>query len=104
MDSGKDLEILTTNLQPSFWRNLKTILRQNKKSVLLAFLFGSQDSMASTNPQNQLEEIIRNLQNQVSSLQQRTSALENKLENQTIYSKYALRNQNKAAKATKIIQ
>lgn len=40
MENGKDLEILTTNLQPSFWRKLKTILRQNKKIVLLEFLFG----------------------------------------------------------------
>jgi hypothetical protein len=42
MDNGKDLEILTTNLKPSFWRKLKTILRQNKKEVLLRFLFVSQ--------------------------------------------------------------
>jgi len=31
LENGKDYEILKTNLQPSFWRKLKTILRQNKK-------------------------------------------------------------------------
>lgn len=40
MKNGKDFEILRTNLQVSFWRKLKTILRQNKKEVLLQFLFG----------------------------------------------------------------
>ena len=40
MDNRKDLKILTTNLKPSFWRNLRRILRQNKKQVLLQFLFG----------------------------------------------------------------
>lgn len=43
IENGKDYEILKTNLEPSFWRKLKTILRQNKKIVLLQFLFGSED-------------------------------------------------------------
>jgi hypothetical protein len=42
MENGKDFQIVTTNLKASFWRKLKTILRQNKKAVLLQFLFGSQ--------------------------------------------------------------
>jgi hypothetical protein len=44
MDNGKDLEVLKPNLQPSFWRNLRKILLQNKKEVLLRFLFGSPSS------------------------------------------------------------
>ena len=32
MENGQDYQILKTNLQPSFWRKLKTILRQNKKN------------------------------------------------------------------------
>ena len=83
MDNRKDLEILITNLKASFWRKLKTILRQNKKEVLLRFLFGSQQ-------QSDVEEKIQILENQVSSLQRRIIALETKLENQIINSKYAL--------------
>ena len=41
METGKDYEILSTNLQPFFWRKVKTIIRQNKKGALLEFLFGS---------------------------------------------------------------
>ena len=46
-ENGKDVEVLKTNLPPSFWRKLKTILRQNKKSVLLEFLFGSLEGTES---------------------------------------------------------
>ena len=41
MENAKDVEALKTNLQPFFWRKVKTILRQNKKGALLQFLFGS---------------------------------------------------------------
>ena len=40
MENGKDYEILSTNLQPFFWRKVKKIIRQNKKGALLEFLFG----------------------------------------------------------------
>ena len=93
MEAKKDLEILTTNLKASFWRKLKTILRQNKKEVLLRFLFGSQQ-------QSDLEETIQNLQDQVNSLQNRII----ELENQTNNLKYALRDQNKAPDTMKSIQ
>ena len=99
MDNRKNLKILTTNLQPSFWRNLKTILRQNKKIVLLQFLFGSQDSSAGPETQNHLNEEIETLQNQVNSLQDRIRDLETTLEN----SKYALSRTLKASEATKNI-
>ena len=52
MENGEEYQILKTNLQPSFWRKLKTILRQNKKIVLLQFLFESQESIASIEIQN----------------------------------------------------
>jgi hypothetical protein len=58
---------------PSFWRKLKTILRQNKKIVLLQFLFGSQDSIAEPETQNHVNEKIEALQNQVNSLQRQNS-------------------------------
>ena len=70
-------QILNTNFQPSFWRKLKTILRQNKKTVLLEFLFGSQESIASTEVQNDLKDKIESLENQVNSLQHKIIELEN---------------------------
>ena len=100
IENGKDYEILKTNLQPSFWRKLKTILRQNKKIVLLQFLFGSQDSIAGLETQNHLNEKIETLQNQVNSLQDRIRDLETTLEN----SKYALSDALEAPNAIKIIQ
>ena len=86
MENGQDYQILKTNLQPSFWRKLKTILRQNKKIVLLQFLFGSQDSIAEPETQNHVNEKIEALQNQVNSLQDRIRDLETTCDN----SKYAL--------------
>ena len=41
LEKGKDYEILTTNLQPFFWRKVKNIIRQNKNAALQEFLFGS---------------------------------------------------------------
>jgi hypothetical protein len=83
IENAQDYEILSTNLQPFFWRKVKNILRQNKKVALQQFLFGSLQ-------QSDVEEKIQILENQVASLQQRIIDLETKLENQTINSKYAL--------------
>jgi len=83
MNNGKDLEILTTNL--------KTILRQNKKEVLLRFLFDRGYSYQASSP---------HLKDQIDSLQQKGIDLKAKLENP----KYALRSQNRAPDDTKIIQ
>lgn len=77
METGKDFEILSTNLKPFFWRKVKTIIRQNKKEALQEFLFGSQGSIANTDPTKGLEEKIQSLQNQLNSLQQRVVHLEN---------------------------
>jgi len=102
MNNGKDLQILKTNLQPSFWRKLKSILRQNKKIVLLQFLFGKDEDNRllgeDSNPQG--EEMIKTLQNQVDSLQQRVIHLEN----QTNDLKNTLSVTLEALDATKIIQ
>ena len=65
MENGKDYEILDTNLQPFFWRKIKNIIRQNKKAGLHEFLFGSQDSIPTTETQNDLNEKIETLQIQV---------------------------------------
>ena len=75
IENENDFEILSTNLQPSFWRKLRKIIRQNKKTVLLQFLFRSDSgrgySYQGSSPP--LEE----LQNQVNSLQERIVELEN---------------------------
>ena len=75
MNNGKDLQNLTTNLKPSFWRNLRTILRQNKKAVLLQFLFGR--GYTNQDSSYHLEDQIQTLKNQVDSLQQKIIELEN---------------------------
>ena len=104
IEIAKDYKILKTNLQPSFWRRLKRILRQNKKSVLLTFLFGSEKiSSASdthiTKEFQSLKETIESIQNQVNSLHQKFIELE---ENQTLNLKHALSEAFKRSQATKI--
>jgi len=96
MDNRK-VQILKTNLQPSFWRQLKKILEQNKKKVILQFLFGSQQ-------ESDVEEKIQNLETLVSSLQQKVIQLEAKLMTVEQNSKYALSELLKASKDMKTIQ
>ena len=71
MENRKDLEILNTNLEASFWRKLKAILRQNKKVVLLRFLFGTIETKVD------IEEKIQILETLVASLQEKVIHLEN---------------------------
>ena len=101
IENGKDYEILPTNLKRSFWRKLKTILRQNKKIVLLQFLFGSQSSDTHitdiTKEIQSLKETIQSLHNQVNSLHHKVIHLETKLEN----SNYALSGTLDAPRETK---
>ena len=98
IDNKKDYEILSTNLQPFFWKKVENILRQNKKGGLQEFLFGSQ--LNHSDSQNDLEEKIPILQNQLNSLQQKVIGLETKVENQ----KYVRRGQTKASEDIKSIQ
>ena len=100
METGKDSEILETNLQPFFWRKAKNIIRQNKKAAIQEFLFGSQESIPPTDVQKDLKNKIESLENQVFSLQGRIVDLETTLEN----SKYALRGTLEAPDTMKIIQ
>jgi hypothetical protein len=46
--TGKDYQILSTNLQPFLWKKLKNIIRQNKKGALHEFLFGSPEAIESS--------------------------------------------------------
>ncbi len=99
MNNQKDLQILKTNLKPSFWRNLRTILRQNKKQVLLQFLFGRGYSYQPSS--YYLEDQIQTLQNQVDSLQQEISELKH---NQTLQIKKVLSEPLERSQAAKIDQ
>jgi hypothetical protein len=101
MENGEKYEILSTNLQPFFWKEVKNIIRQNKKGALQKFLFGSQlnQSINHSDSQNDLEEKIQILQNQLNSLQQKVIDLETKAENK----KYVRREQTKAFGAIKSI-
>lgn len=95
IDNGKDYEILSTNLQPFFWRKVENILRQNKKGALQEFLFGSQ--LNHSDSQKDFQERIQTNQNQILLLLQRVIDLEIKVE------EYARRRQNKASEAIKSI-
>jgi Mg2+ and Co2+ transporter CorA len=83
MENAKDYEILSTNLQPFFWRKVKTIIRQNKKGALLEFLLGNSQSDHQIRLE-EIEEKIQILQNQLNSLQEKINNLENNLENQIL--------------------
>jgi len=105
MEKGKDHEILQTNLQSFFWRKVRNIIRQNKKTALKEFLFGrdsdNKDGNRGSNPTIQrLENQIQNLHNKVDSLQQKVIQLESKLENP----KYALSEPPQPLESSKTIQ
>lgn len=105
MEKGKDHEILQTNLQSFFWRKVRNIIRQNKKTALKEFLFGKEadnkDDNRGSNPTIQrLENQIQNLHNKVDSLQQKVIQLESKLENP----KYALSEPSQPLESSKTIQ
>jgi hypothetical protein len=82
---------------------VKTIIRQNKKAALQEFLFGSQESIASTEIQNDLKDKIESLENQVDSLQQKVIQLEAKFMAVERNTKYALSNILEAPRETKNI-
>jgi len=92
-------QILKTNLKPSFWRNLKSILRQNKKAVLLQFLFGRGYSYPPSS--FYLEDQIQTLKNEMNSLQQKIIELE---QNQTLTIKKTPNELLKRSQASKIDQ
>jgi predicted acetyltransferase len=95
METGKEYEILNTNLQPFFWRKVKNIIRQNKKSALEEFLFGYDNVREQVNTSTtersstlleEMKDKSQNLQNQVTLFQQKVINLEAKLDN----SKYSV--------------
>ena len=102
IEKGKDYEILTTNLQPFFWRKVKTIIRQNQKGALLEFLFGE---YADSKPDNQAwNPRIQILEDQVNSLLQKVIKLEDKLMRVEQNSKYPLSEPSQPLESSKTIQ
>jgi len=109
METGKEYEILQTNLQPFFWRKIKNIIRQNQKGALLEFLFGKdQDNKLVNQGSNPaFDDKIQNLQNQINSLAQQVERLQQKiiqLESNLENSEYALRGTLHAPDDRKTIQ
>jgi len=105
METGKEYEILSTNLQPFFWRKVKNIIQQNKKAALQEFLFGKGTdnktlNQGSNHHLQEMQDKIQSLHNQVNSLQQQIIQLESKLEK----SKYPLSGTLKAPDTKKTIQ
>jgi hypothetical protein len=81
MKTGKEYEILSTNLQPFFWKKVHNVIRQNKKSALQEFLFRKDQDNKSINQDPNprikiLENQIQSLQNQINFLQDRICDLE----------------------------
>ena len=103
MQIGENYEILKTNLQPFFWRKVKTIIRQNQKGALLEFLFGKGEDNKLVNQGSNpaFNDRIQNLQNQINSLHQKIIELE---QNQTLKFKKALNELLKRSQASKIDQ
>ena len=45
IESANEPRILDTNLSPLFWRDVKKIINQNRKSLLEKFLFGKENNI-----------------------------------------------------------
>ena len=102
METGKEYEILETNLQPFFWRKIKNIIRQNQKGALLEFLFGKDQDNKLVNQGS--SPALEELQNQVSSLQQKVLDLEAKFMTIKPNFKYALSKPSQPLESSKTIQ
>jgi hypothetical protein len=68
IENGKRYEILETDLQPFFWRNVKSIIRQNKKSALQEFLFGKNHDSKLENQTSNPRIKIKTLEDQIQNL------------------------------------
>lgn len=74
--NSKEVKVLKTNLQPFSWKNVKNIIRQNKKDLLLKFLFKT--AKPSTKISYSLEERIAKMQTEISYLKQEIKYLKEK--------------------------
>lgn len=87
IETGKDYEILATNLPPFFWRKVGKIIRKNQQGALQEFLFGSQ---FHPDLREYLKEKSQILQNQLYFLTEKVRNLETRVENL----EFLLRKQN----------
>lgn len=66
MDNNQNTEFLYTNLKPYFWSDIANVIRQNKNSKLLQFLFGNDTlNYDSDGRINYLEERIIHLETEL---------------------------------------
>ena len=120
----KDHEILQTNLQSFFWKQVHNIIRQNKKGALQEFLFGSEVTrMGSTYGRGEVYTILDTssspaldakiqtlqksydaLRSQVQSLQQKVIQLEAKLMRIEQSFKYPLIEPSQPLESSKTVQ
>lgn len=109
IENGEDLQILSINLQPFFWKKIQNIIQQNKKASLQEFLFGKDEGnkdqtlglISHLQDQNQtLQNQVDSIAQQVERLQQQIIQLESKLDN----SKYPLNGVLEAPDTMKSIQ
>jgi hypothetical protein len=56
MEKNKDSQILETNLEPFFWKNVQRIINQNKKNGLQNFLFSKERNLKRNKSMNQFSE------------------------------------------------
>ena len=64
LNNSENTKFLQTNLKPYFWSDIGIVIRQNKNSKLLKFLFGNDDLNGETKI-NSLEKRIIQLENEL---------------------------------------
>lgn len=70
IETGNDFKILYTNLPPLFWKDVKDMIRQNKKNALEQFLFGLEIPSYSAKDLEEKVPILKILDNEIISKEQ----------------------------------
>lgn len=79
MQGDKNSQILTTNLEPFFWKNAKRIIDQNKKGGLENFLFPKEKLVSSFSSTKNTTSYINTLKNKIEILERKNIELKNLL-------------------------
>jgi len=77
MQGDKNYEILATNLEPFFWRNIKRIMDQNKKGGLENFLFPKEKLNVTFSSAKDIDSEINILKNKIEILERKNMELKN---------------------------
>jgi len=104
IENAQDYEILSTNLQPFFWKKVKNIIRQNTKGALLEFLFGGEVTRMGKGESNKSVNQVSSLAQQVERLQHKVLELEAKLMRVEQNFKYPLSKPSQSLESSKTIQ